>query len=136
MRRLVALLALTALAACTNEIDESTRPQNIVGTYQLVSLGGKPLPSTTLSSSGASLEYLGGELVLAADKGWTETLSFRVNGGSQVQSAASSGTWTSIRDYAYLAFSDSTNGYQFTGTASGGIIVLETASGSEMIYRR
>jgi hypothetical protein len=135
MRRFVALLALTALAACTSEIDESTRPQNIVGTYQLVSYGGKPLPSTTRSASGGTSELLGGELVLAADKRWTETESFRVN-GAQVKPVVSSGTWTLIRDYAYLALSDSTNGYQFTGTASGGIIVLKTVSGNELIYRR
>ena len=42
MRRFFALLAVAALSAsagCTSEIDQSTRPENLVGTYHLVSWG-------------------------------------------------------------------------------------------------
>ena len=138
MRRLLALLALTALGACENEIDESTRPQNIAGTYQLVSYAGKPLPAPIPSGATATAEILAGELVLTTDLRWTETQSVLLTfpGSAQITPVVSSGTWALIRSYAYLVFNDTSNGYQFSGTAAGGTIVLETVSGSEMIYRR
>ena len=37
MRRFVALLTVVLLTACNNEIDGSTRPSSVVGTYQLQS---------------------------------------------------------------------------------------------------
>ena len=41
MRRYAAIGALAILGACTNEIDQSTRPENVAGTYRLTSYGGK-----------------------------------------------------------------------------------------------
>src|SRR5215212_5831756 len=45
MRRFAALLAAVILTACTNEIDQSTRPTAVVGSYQLRTYGGRSLPA-------------------------------------------------------------------------------------------
>lgn len=136
MRRLAALIALLLVGACTNEIDQSTRPENIVGTYQLVSVGGAPLPATRQLDTTTAL-IISGELMLTSDHSWTETIKLRSSSGAgQILVQNGSGSWTIIRDFAYLAFNDTLNGYQFSGTGSGRTIVLQFSDGSEMIYRR
>ena len=136
MRRLAAAIALICLGACTNEIDESTRPENIVGNYQLVSVGGEPLPATRQIDTTTAL-IISGELILTSDRRWTETIKLRSNSGAgQILLEDGAGGWTIIRDFAYLAFTDTRNSYQFSGTASGRTIVLTFADGSEMVYRR
>ncbi len=137
LRRVVALFALAALGACSNEIDQSTRPDNLVGTYQLVSYGGSALPvSTRLDTVPTTL--ISGELVLSADKSWSETLMLQSTslGATRTYTQLGSGGWTILRDYAYVSFTDRLNAYSFSGTASGGTVVLQSADGSEMIYRR
>ncbi|MEO8621249.1 MAG: hypothetical protein ABI625_09295 [bacterium] len=136
MRRLAAVCALVFLGACTNEIDESTRPENIVGDYQLVSYGGAPLPATRQLDTATAL-IISGELILTSDHSWTETVKLRTSSGAgQLLVENGSGSWAIIRDFAYLAFSDIRNGYQFSGTAAGRTIVLQNSDGTEMVYRR
>ncbi|MEP6991982.1 MAG: hypothetical protein ABJA80_13710 [bacterium] len=136
LRRVVALFALAALGACGNEIDQSTRPINLVGTYQLVSYGGSALPVATRLDSASTL--VSGELILSADMTWSETLMLQSTsqGAARTYTQVGSGGWTILRDYAYIAFTDRLNAYSFSGTASGGTVVLQSADGSEMIYRR
>ncbi|MEP7001322.1 MAG: hypothetical protein ABI969_12635 [bacterium] len=136
MRRLVAVIAVFFLGACTNEIDESTRPENIVGDYQLVSVAGAPLPAARQLDSVTAL-IISGQLTLSPDHSWTETIKLRSNAGAgQLLVQSGSGSWTIIRDFAYLAFTDIRNGYQFSGTAAGRTIVLQNTDGTEMVYRR
>jgi hypothetical protein len=137
MRRSLAILALAGLSACTNEIDESTRPENIVGTYQLVSYGGAALP-TTIRSDSVTVVLLSGTLVINSDRTWTETqlVSTTFRGVTASSPLAALGNWTQVRPLAYLAFNDTVNGYQFSGTASGGSVVLESATGRQILYRR
>ena len=137
MRRSLALLALVFLGACTNEIDESTRPENIVGTYQLVSYGGVALP-TTIRNDSITVVLLSGTLTLNADRTWTETQLVRTTfrGVTSSSPLAALGNWTQVRPLAYLAFNDTVNGHQFSGTASGGSVVLESITGRQIIYRR
>ncbi|MEO8333402.1 MAG: hypothetical protein ABI664_00420 [bacterium] len=137
MRRLFALLALVALGACTNEIDQSTRPDNIVGSYHLLSYGGTILPATIRADS-VNLQVIDGTLILAADGAWSETLSVQSSfaGVMQVQPATTFGNWNNIRQFAYISFFDKLNNYQFSGTASGATIVLNTVNGDQLVYRR
>lgn len=137
MRRFSAALALVILGACTNEIDESTRPENIAGNYHLVTYGGAPLPAVRQVDT-FTVRILSGDLVLTTDRAWTETLTLTstIPGNTQTFTEIGSGSWTIIRDYAYLAFNDQRNAYQFSGTASGRTIVLQSSDGAEMIYRR
>ena len=138
MRRLAALLGLAALAACNTDIDQSTRPDNIAGTYHLVSLAGAPLPApTTIDTTSFQLES--GELVMTADGMWTELLALTTvspTGVKRPSTTSGSGTWVILRDQAYIAFMDRRNAYSFSGVGSGNMIVLRTIGGQEMVYRR
>lgn len=138
MRRLAALFALTILAACSSEIDESTRPENIVGEYRLVTYGGATLPATRQVET-ATVQVLAGDLVLTSDGSWTETLTLRSTtgtGASQTILEKGAGSWSVVREYAYLSFNDKLNKYAFSGLASGRTIVLQSADGAELVYRR
>ena len=138
MRRLALLLALAlATTSCMNEIDQSTRPENIVGTYTLVTYGGKlPAPYST-GSAGVS-QVIAGELVMSSDRTWTETLTIStpIGGSAQTFLLMSEGSWSIIREQAYVIFNDKTNGYQFSGIAAGGQVTTNTESGKEIIFRR
>src|SRR5947209_7834055 len=106
MRRFVALLAVVLLAACTNEIDQSTRPSAVVGTYQLRSYGGRSLPAVVSSDAGGVTEVMSGELVIGSDNSWSETRTYRFteSGSSQTMSFNYSGSWTFVPKDAYMLF--------------------------------
>ena len=137
MRRYAMVVALTILGACTNDIDQSTRPENVAGTYQLATYAGAVLPATRQVGT-LTVRVVSGELILSTDRTWTETLTLRPTTPttSQTFTELGAGTWNIIREYAYIAFTDTRNAYQFSGVASGRTIVLQSADGAEMIYRR
>lgn len=138
MRRLAAILGLAALAACTTDIDESTRPNRVAGTYHLVSLGGTPLPAPTAIDTFPA-RLVSGNLILTPDGTWSETLTLTTAvsiGGRRTFESSGGGSWVILRDYAYIAFTDRLNSYSFSGTASGNTVVLLSGMGEEMLYRR
>jgi len=136
MRRFAALLAVVLVAACTNEIDTSTRPDAVVGSYSLRSYGGHPLPTVVMTDENGVQELVSGELVIGADKSWTEARVYRYTQGGVAQqiSFGSSGSWALLRDYGYMQFNDKVLGYQFTGTAAGGSVTLSLNDGNTAIY--
>jgi hypothetical protein len=138
MRRLAALLAVVLLTACTNEIDQSTRPSSVVGTYQLRTYGGRSLPAVVSSDQAGVTEVVSGELVIGADQTWTETRIIRFTQGttSQALTFGTSGSWVFLRDYAYMQFNDKVYAYQFTGTAAGGSVTLNLNDGNAVVYSR
>ena len=77
MRRLAALLAAVLVAACSNEIDISTRPEAVIGSYSLRSYGGQKLPTVVSVDQNGTAELLSGELVIGADRSWTESRVYR-----------------------------------------------------------
>ena len=138
MRRLTALLAAVLLTACVPELDTSTRPESVIGTYQLQSYGGRPLPTQTSSDDEGTTELLGGELKIASDKSWTETRTYRYTqtGSVQQYTFGSAGSWVFLREGADMQFNDKVLGYQFTGTAAGGSVTLSLNDGYTLIYTR
>jgi ABC-type phosphate transport system substrate-binding protein len=138
MRRFAALLAVVFLAACTNEIDQSTRPDLVAGSYQLRAYGGRQLPAVVSSDSSGVLEITGGSLVIGADNSWSESQDYRLTKGTMVRlaSAGSSGSWVYFRDFASMTFNDKVYNYQFTGTVAGGSVTLELENGSSFMYSR
>ena len=136
MRRFAALLAVVLVAACSNEIDTSTRPEAIVGTYQLSTYGGQKVPTVVSSDQSGMMELLSGELVIDADKSWTESRVYRVTDGGSSQQIVfgSSGSWTLLGEGAFMQFNDKVRGYQFTGTAAGGSVTLNLNDGATVIY--
>ena len=138
MRRLAALLGLAVLTACSTDIDQSTRPDNLAGTYHLVSLAGAPLPAPTTIDT-VSAQLVSGDLVLTANGTWTETLSLTTaspTGLKQLMTSSGAGRWVILRNFAYIAFTDRINAYSFSGVGSGNTVVLQTVGGQEMVYRR
>ena len=138
MRRFAALLAVVLATACTNEIDTSTRPTSVVGTYQLRAYGGRALPTQTSFDQGVKTELLSGQLVISPDKSWTETRVYRFteSGGAQEMSFGSAGSWAFLGEGADLQFNDKVLNYQFTGTAAGGSVTLNLNDGNMIIYSR
>ena len=136
MRRFAAVLAVVFLSACTNEIDQSTRPSSVVGTYQLRTYGGRSLPAVVSSDAGGVTEIMSGELVINANQTWTETRVLRYTQGTTSQSVAfgSNGSWVFLSDFAYMQFNDKVYDYQFTGTAAGGSLTLNLNDGNAVVY--
>lgn len=138
MRRFAALLVAVVVTACTPELDTSTRPGSVVGTYQLRSYGGRPLPTQTSADEEVTIDLLGGELVIGPDKSWSETRTYRYTQSGSVQqiSFGSAGSWVYLREGADMQFNDKVVGYQFTGTAAGGSVTLNLNDGYTLIYSR
>ena len=136
MRRFAALLAVVLVAACSNEIDTSTRPEEIVGSYGLLTYGGSKLPTVLSSDANGSLELRSGVLVIGADTSWSETRVYRVTdaGGVQDITFGSSGSWALLGEGAFMQFNDKVRGSQFTGMAAGGSVTLNLNDGATVIY--
>ena len=136
MRRFAAFLAVVLVTACSNEIDTSTRPEAIVGSYELRTYGGSKLPTVLSSDANGSMELLSGELVIGADKSWSESRVYRVTDAGGVQQIAfgSGGSWTLLGEGAFMQFNDKVRGYQFTGMAAGGSVTLNLNDGATVIY--
>ena len=138
MRRIAALIAVVFLAACTREIEQSTRPESVMGTYQLSTYGGRSLPALVSTDTAGVWEVVGGQLVIGSDQSWSETLDFRLTKGAKVQPASygTSGSWVFLRDYAFMVFNDKVDDYQFTGTAAGGSVTLDLVNGNSLVFKR
>lgn len=137
MRSLALLLALT-LVGCETEFDQSTRPENLTGTYTLQSWGGQTLPVVLADSEDGKLEVVAGVLTVNADRTWSEDLDARQTSSSGVVSTGTfhdDGGWSYVRDYVYLLFTGTENP-KFTGVVSGGTITLHLVSGQHLVYVR
>src|SRR5689334_6543242 len=136
MRRFVALLTVVLLAACNNEIDVSTRPSSVVGTYQLQSYGGRSLPTVVSTDAGGVTEVTGGKLEINGDNTWSEIRDYRMtsSGTTQTASFVYSGSWTYERDNASMLFHLPELQAQFTGIAAGGSVTLSLSDGTRVVY--
>ena len=136
MRRFVALLTVVLLAACNNEIDVSTRPSSVVGTYQLQSYGGRSLPTVVSTDAGGVTEVTGGKLEINGDNTWSEIRDYRMTSSGTIQTASFvySGSWTYERDNASMLFHLPDLQAQFTGIAAGGSVTLSLSDGTRVVY--
>jgi hypothetical protein len=136
MRRFAALLAVVFLAACSTEIEQSTRPNSVAGSYQLRTYGGRSLPALVSTDSSGVLEIVSGTLVIGSDQSWSETQEFRLTKGAIVTPAAftSSGSWVFLRDYAFMMFNDKVYNYQFSGIVAGRSVTLDLNNGNSLVF--
>jgi hypothetical protein len=136
MRRFVALLTLVLLTACNTEIDGSTSPSSVVGTYELRTYGGRSLPTVVSSDAGGVTEVVSGELVIGSDNSWSETRTYRLteSGTTSTASFVNEGSWTYVRDQASMQFNLPALQSQFTGIAAGGTVTLSMSDGSTVVY--
>jgi hypothetical protein len=99
MRRFAALLAVVLVAACSNEIDTSTRPdkrRRLLSAAQLRRAEAADGRVTRPERHGGAAERRDGD---RADKSWTESRVYRYTLGGAVQQIAfgSNGSWTLTR---------------------------------------
>ena len=136
MRRYVAFLTVVLLAACNTEIDGSTSPSSVIGTYELRTYGGRSLPTVVSSDAGGVTEVVSGELVIASDNSWSETRTYRLteSGTASTASFVNEGSWTYERDQASMQFNLPALQSQFTGIAAGGTVTLSMSDGSTVVY--
>ena len=136
MRRFVALLTVVLLTACNNEIDVSTRPSSVVGTYQLQSYGGRSLPTVVSTDAGGVTEVTGGKLEINGDNTWSEIRDYRMTSSGTIQTASFvySGSWTYERDNSSMLFHLPDLKAQFTGIAAGGSVTLSLSDGTRVVY--
>lgn len=121
MRKLIALVALMATAACGS--DSPTNPNNasIAGTYSLTQINGNPLPFTL--QSGTTTVVVLSDVMTVADGGtWSENGTYRVtqNGSTSTQTLADGGTWTRAGSgVSFYSTSQAATSYEGTFTGSG-----------------
>jgi hypothetical protein len=132
------VLALFVSAACTNEIDESTRPSNLAGTYTLSSYDGRALPALVGSDRAGDYVVTAGSFVLRADHRWSEEYNVVHRLGTQqnIETTLGAGSWSQVRESSYMLFNDRENAYQFSGTASGRTLTLNNVAGARLVYLR
>ena len=132
------VLALFVAAGCSNEIDESTRPSNLAGTYTLSTYDGRVLPALIGSDRAGDYVVTAGSFVLNADHTWSEEYNVVHRLGTQqdIQTSLGAGSWSQVREYSYMLFNDRQNAYQFSGTASGRTLTINSVAGGRLVYLR
>lgn len=133
MRRLIALLALSAVAACGS--DNSTNPISFAGTWNLTTVNGSPLP-VTVQASNPKIEVLSDQITATAAGTFTETFNNRftsTTGEVTTQPGTDSGTWTVSGTTVTLHFSS--DGTTFTATISGNTFTAAQA-GFSAVYAK
>ena len=124
MRKIMLGLVALTLAACGGD---STGPiAGAVGTWNLKTLDGSPLPFTTAFNAGPPVfrqEIAADAWVLSSNGTWTESMTTRDTNGSTVtsQTTAYNGTW-----------SEANGAVTITSPTRGTIIA--TITGNSMIY--
>lgn len=100
---------------------------SFVGTYQLRSINGSPLPYVNFDQGGSKDEIVSETFTLGASGSWSHSYSERITTNGQVilQNGQTAGTFTSSG--ATLSFKSTANEI-FTGTVSGNTLVLQRQS--------
>jgi hypothetical protein len=121
MRKLIALVAIFATAACSSDSPTNPNSASIAGTYALTAINGSPLPFTL--QSGTTTVVLLTDVITVADGGtWSETGTYRVtqNGSTSNQAFADGGTWTRAGSgVSFYSTSLAATSYSGTFTGSG-----------------
>lgn len=135
MRKLALLPVLVLaliLGACG---DSSTGPDNsFVGTYQLKSAGGAPIPATVAQVGVERLEITGGSVTLNADQTFSTSVGIRYTNGSSVtnDTVRNTGTYVKNNNAIQLNYSDGT---QDAASLSGRTLTL-TSQGTVFVFER
>ena len=132
MRRLIIALSAVSLLAC----GDSSGPafSSAVGTWNLVTINGSPLPFTAVNQGLYKLEILSDVLIASADGTFTGTSTFREtnNGAVTTTVQPNSGTWTQTNNSVTINLSDGTSK---TVTVSSDVITLSDI-GFVSVYHR
>jgi hypothetical protein len=133
MRRIVALMVLSVLAACGGDSSTSASA-SVVGTWNLTSVNGAALPFIA-SAANPKVEVLSDQYVITSSGTFTETTTLRVTQGTAVttQTSPESGTYTTSGTAVNLKYAS--DGSTETGTFSGNTLTF-SSSGFSAVYTR
>ena len=134
MRKLLAVLALVAVAACGGDSGTNPNSDSIEGTYSLRTINGSPLPFTVQSGT-YSYTIKTDVITIASNGSWTETYTYTetANGQTTNGSDVDGGTWVRAGNVVNLASNFGTGGYSMT-YSNGSLTVSE--SGFVGVYTR
>lgn len=132
MRRILIALSAVSLLACGDSSGPAA--SSAVGTWNLVTINGSPLPFTAVNQGLYKLEILSDVLIASADGTFTGTSTFREtdNGAVTTTVQPNSGTWTQTNNSVTINLSDGTTN---TVTISGDVITLSEI-GFVSVYHR
>ena len=129
MRKLIALMALVATAACSlnTETDPGPAVGDLAGTYTLQSMNGSPLPFSIVSHDTTVL--IDTDVLIVAGTGdWSETVNYRQTAGTNQTTNESfnlAGIWS--RSGNTLNFRTA-QGLLYVGTATDTTLLLSDNS--------
>jgi hypothetical protein len=134
MRKALIALAAVALLGCGGD---STGPvASPVGTWNLESVGGAPLPYTVLFVANPlhKLEILSDVFEARADGTYTETFTQRETDGTTVTTTSDGDTGTWVQHNASLTLTSSDQ--STTSAAISGNTITVSAAGLVLVYTR
>jgi hypothetical protein len=138
MRKLLAVLALGALAACGG--DSSTGPSSsISGTYSLKSVNGEVMPAVLGQAGSDKYEITSGSLSITNGTAYTVSLNSRTTVGGQVTTDISADAGTVTVNGTAVTFTSSAQGAgatPITGTYANGNTITLTDQGTSLVFQK
>lgn len=129
MRRIAVLAFLVVLAACS----DSTAPSgSVVGSYQLKTINGNPLPYSFSAYGGSSAVLQSDMLTLNSDGTYTDVGQYSSAQGNT--SITENGTWTN--NNGSITFDDQTDGIEYQGSVSGTVLTEIVDNYTEVYQKR
>ena len=125
--------AIALLAACGSDSGTGPTQASVVGTWNLTTVNGAPLPFT-IQATNPKLEILSDQYVLAANGTFTESFQLRGTDGTTVttQSFTDAGTYQLNGTAVTVTYTD---GSSLTGTLSGNTVTIAQL-GASLVYSR
>jgi hypothetical protein len=128
----LSLVLLTGLGSSCG--DSPTEPETIFGLYQLVTVGGLPMPFVLLEDETGSLEIVAGSLILYEDFKFKTDWTIRLTVGDQSDTYhdINGGTFEQSGSTLTFSFPD---GSTFPGTVNDGRVTVD-AEGTIFVYAK
>ena len=129
MRRIAVLAFLVVLAACS----DATGPSgSVVGSYQLKTINGNPLPYSFSAYGGSSAVLESDVLTLNSDGTYSDVGQYSSAQGNT--SITENGTWTN--NNGSITFDDQTDGIEYQGSVSGTVLTEIVDNYTEVYQKR
>lgn len=135
MRRLILALGAVSLLGCGGGDSSGPSVASAVGTWNLVTINGSPLPYTIVQIAPSyKIEVLSDRYVANADRTWSETFSLRETDAGTVTTTTDSdnGTWTQANAALTITSSDGT----VSSAAISGNTITISEGGFVSVYQR
>ena len=134
MRSLITVVALALLVACKGS-DSTTAPVTAVGSWNLSTINGSPMPFLVIGSGTNKSEVTGGNLTVSSGGSFTSTIAIRntINGTVTTQAQADAGTYTT--NGTAITFKLNSDGSLNTGSFTSNSLTI-SASGFSYIFTR